>query len=151
MAGVPAWRPGPPSLDTIAMPEFRGLRGEHVTFVQYASGDLEFYDNARDPLQLGNAVCRLPAASVDALSAASAGAPRPLPRGRLPAARGPLSGPTARPVGRSPRWRRGTPSGASEAWSWNEPAQLVGRQASGPSATWQDRRARDARPDREAP
>jgi hypothetical protein len=48
------------------MPEFRGLRSEHATFVQYASGDLEFYDNARDPQQFENAVCRLPAAAVAA-------------------------------------------------------------------------------------
>ena len=72
MTGVPAWRPGPPTQDTIAMPEFRGVRTLRHTFVQYASGDLELYDNDRDPLQLANAICTAPRTFVDDLGAASA-------------------------------------------------------------------------------
>ena len=39
------------------MPELRGLRDTRFTFVQYASGDLELYDDRADPSQLRNAVC----------------------------------------------------------------------------------------------
>lgn len=72
MATVPAWRPGPPKPDPFAMPEFRGLRGERFTFVQYVSGDLELYDNARDPAQLANAACGAPRPFIADLRAASA-------------------------------------------------------------------------------
>ena len=72
MAGVPLWPPGPPTQDTIAMPEFRGLRTARHTFVQYVSGDMELYDNGRDPLQLANGICTAPRAFVEELSAASA-------------------------------------------------------------------------------
>jgi len=45
----------PPS--RTSWPEYRGLRTERSTYVEYASGDLELYDNVRDPWQRQNAVC----------------------------------------------------------------------------------------------
>jgi arylsulfatase A-like enzyme len=45
----------PPS--RTSWPEYRGLRTERSTYVEYASGDLELYDRVRDPFQLQNAIC----------------------------------------------------------------------------------------------
>lgn len=40
-------------------PEWRGLRSEHSTYVEHATGDRELYHGpARDPYQLDNAFCR---------------------------------------------------------------------------------------------
>jgi arylsulfatase A-like enzyme len=41
-----------------ALPEWRGVRTERYTYVEYATGDLELYDNGSDPRQIRNAICR---------------------------------------------------------------------------------------------
>lgn len=40
------------------LPEWRGVRTERYTYVEYATGDLELYDNGHDPRQVRNAICR---------------------------------------------------------------------------------------------
>lgn len=42
------------------LPEFRGVRTERYTYVEYTTGDRELYDNEQDPRQVANAYCRAP-------------------------------------------------------------------------------------------
>lgn len=52
--------------------EMRGVRTERYTFAHWAGGDLELYDNARDPHQLDNAVCSTEAGLRRSLSSLAA-------------------------------------------------------------------------------
>lgn len=54
---IPAWTPV--GTDLVNLPELRGVRSERYTFVEYATGDLELYDQDQDPHELRNAICRV--------------------------------------------------------------------------------------------
>jgi hypothetical protein len=46
---------------------FRGIRGEDFVYVEYANGELEYYDLVADPYQLENMVSDMDAATLSAL------------------------------------------------------------------------------------
>ncbi|KAA0279352.1 MAG: hypothetical protein EDM79_04365 [Chloroflexi bacterium] len=48
---------------------FRGIRGEDYVYVEYANGEIEFYDLSADPYQLENLSGRLSAETLEALHA----------------------------------------------------------------------------------
>ncbi|MBE7434320.1 MAG: sulfatase [Anaerolineales bacterium] len=48
---------------------FRGIRGEDYVYVEYANGEIEFYDLSADPYQLENLFGRLSAETLEALHA----------------------------------------------------------------------------------
>jgi N-acetylglucosamine-6-sulfatase len=49
------------------VPSYRGLRTETYTYVEYATGEREYYDLRADPYQLTNAYASLGQARKDAL------------------------------------------------------------------------------------
>ena len=54
------------------LPDFRGLRSRQFTYVEYATGDRELYDNYADPLQLENLAGSASSAFLAQLSARTA-------------------------------------------------------------------------------
>ena len=50
-----------------AIPEFHGLRGPGYVYVEYITGEKEFYDLSKDPYELNNLVSRLPRDTLQAL------------------------------------------------------------------------------------
>jgi len=48
---------------------FRGIRGEDYVYVEYANGEIEFYDLINDPYQLENISSKLSQATLDTLHA----------------------------------------------------------------------------------
>ncbi len=50
------------------IPEFHGLRGNGFTYVEYVTGEKEFYDLTKDPYELHNLVTKLDADSLKALA-----------------------------------------------------------------------------------
>lgn len=55
LSHVPPWTEV--GTDPVNLPEFRGVRTERYTYVEYVTGDLELYDNERSPQQEHNGVC----------------------------------------------------------------------------------------------
>lgn len=70
LANVPAWTEV--GIDPVNLPEFRGVRTERFTYAEYATGDLELYDDAFDPHQLRNGICSTSAGFRADLRAAAA-------------------------------------------------------------------------------
>jgi arylsulfatase A-like enzyme len=56
---VPPWTEV--GTDLVNLPEYRGVRGERYSYVEYVTGDLELYDREQHPLQQHNSVCAAPA------------------------------------------------------------------------------------------
>ena len=48
-------------------PSYAGVRTATYTYVEYVTGDREYYDRVRDPLELHNAVGQLSPARLEAL------------------------------------------------------------------------------------
>lgn len=59
--------------DRVNLPEFRGVRSDRYTYVEYATGDLELYDRVQQPLQQHNSVCAAPEGLLDELRGYAAG------------------------------------------------------------------------------
>jgi hypothetical protein len=47
--------------NTFKVPPFSGLRGQYFVYVEYATGEVEYYNLANDPYELSNLAALLPA------------------------------------------------------------------------------------------
>ncbi|MEP6984975.1 MAG: sulfatase [Chloroflexota bacterium] len=60
--------PSPNKAPVRGIPEFHGIRGEGYVYVEYETGEKEFYDLTKDPYELHNLAAKLDPATLKALS-----------------------------------------------------------------------------------